>query len=222
MYGPLRLLYRLPSRREKDRPETLPLKVKRAADSDWEYLPVPQSRFPFLLTFPYLGMPGIMAGNADGSKGAVSSRLWIRGASPSHNFDLLCKELVKDLKVHTIMPESKADVGALSRLLAKIAYSFAVATHAGKPIASPLIGYATGGDTRDCLQYIGSRDDDEPPAESLHDLNIVFDPESKLMVVRIRLLACLGTPTYYVVVQDADERANTTQQATSAPSSSRA
>lgn len=205
MYGPLRLLYGLPSRRDKDRPKTLQLKVKRTADSDREYLPVPQSRFPFLLTFPYLGMPGIMAGGADSSKGAVTSRLWIRGASPSHNFDSLCRKLVTDLKVHTIMPESKADVESLCRLLAKIAYSFAVAKHGGKPIASPLIRYATGGDTGDCLRYIGSLDEEEPPAKSLHDLNMVVDPECKLMVVRIRLLARLGTPTYYVVVQDADE-----------------
>lgn len=77
MYGPLRLLYGLPSRRKKDRPETLPLKVKRSAGSDWEYILVPQSRYPFLLTFPYLGMPGAMSGEVC-DKGPVSKRLWIR------------------------------------------------------------------------------------------------------------------------------------------------
>jgi hypothetical protein len=34
MYGPLRLLYDLPSRRKKNRPLKLPLKVKKAAEDD--------------------------------------------------------------------------------------------------------------------------------------------------------------------------------------------
>lgn len=215
MYGPLRLLYGLPSRRKKERPEFLQLKVKRSADSDWEYVPVHQSRFPFLLTFPYLGMPGALTGDADSGKGAVTSRLWIRGASPSHNFHSLLQELVADLRVHSIMPESRADVDAFCRLLAKIAFSFAVAERGGKQIDSPVIRYAIGEDVTDCLRYIGSRDTDEPAAGALHDLNMVLDPEGRLLVVRIRLLARLGTPTYYVVVQDTDARANTTQQAQS-------
>ena len=218
MYGPLRLLYGLPSRRERDRPGALPLKVKRTADSKWEYLQVAQNRYPFLLTFPYLGMPGVMSGESTHDKGPVTDRLWIRGASPSHDFDALCRQLVADLGVHTIMPESKADVEALCRMLAKIAYSFAVAKRGGKPIPSRLAGYATGGDMTGCLRYIGSRDTDEPPAPTLHDLNMVHDPEGKLTVVRVRLLARLGSPIYYVVVDDAEERANKTQQPTGAPS----
>lgn len=154
-------------------------------------------------------MPGALTGAAVSSKGAATSRLWIRGASPSHNFDALLKELVSDLKVHSIMPESHADVGAFCRLLAKIGYAFAVAESGGKRFDSSVARYAIGGDVTGCFHYIGSRDDDEPAAPSLHDLDIVLDPEGVLLVVRIRLLARLGTPTYYVVVRNGvDGRAN--------------
>ena len=210
MYGPLRLLYGLPSRRKKERPESLQLKVKRSRDSEWEYIPVPQSRYPFLITFPYLGMPGVLTGAAVSSKEAATNRLWIRGASPSHNFDALLKELVSDLNVHSIMPESLADIGAFCRLLAKIGYAFAVAENGGKPFDSLIARYAIGGDVRSCLHYIGSREDDEPVARSLHDLNMVLDPEGILLVVRIRLLARLGTPTYYVVVRNGVDGQETT------------
>lgn len=218
MYGPLRLLYGLPSRRQKDRPETLPLKVKRSADAEWEYIQVPQSRFPFLFTFPYWGMPGVMSGEPSPGQGPATKRMWIRGASPGQSFDALCREVAAELHMHSIMPESKADMEAFSRMLSKIAYAHAVARRGGKTIQSPLVGYATGGAMAGCLRYIGGRDEDEPAAAALHEINLAHDPEGKLTVVRIRLLACFGTPTYYVVVHDAEERANSTQQPTGAPS----
>lgn len=212
MYGPLRLLYGLPTRRERARPDTLPLKVKRSAHSDWEYVQVPQNRFPFLITFPHFPMPGVLSGEDLRDSRAAAKRLWIRGASPSHDFHALCDQLVSELGVHAIMPESTAEVEAMCRLLAKVAYSFAVARLGGKVIDSPLRSYATGGDLTGCLHYIGSRETDEAPAPSLHDLNMVYDPEGKLTAVRIRLLARLGTPTYFVVVADADDGARTELQ----------
>jgi hypothetical protein len=44
MYGPLRVLDSLPTRRKKSRPEALQLKVKRTEASEWEYVPVPEER----------------------------------------------------------------------------------------------------------------------------------------------------------------------------------
>ena len=209
MYGPLRLLYGLPTRRKKGRPQTLRLKVKHAPDKDWEYLPVPQERYPFLITFPYLGMPGILTGlPKTAAAAAVTKRLWIRGASPSHDFHALLEKLVAELGVHSIMPVAKADVEAFCRLLAKIAYSFAVAELGGHPFESPLIGYASGGDLSHCLHYIGSREAEEPPTETLHDLAVLNGPPSAPLVVRIRLLSRLGTPTYYAVVRETTGRAN--------------
>ncbi len=94
MYGPLRLLYDLPTRRKGDRPETLLLKVKRTKDHDWEYTPIAQERFPFLITFPKFDLPGALTGAAESVEARpVTRRLWIRGASPSYDF----KQLLQDL-----------------------------------------------------------------------------------------------------------------------------
>jgi len=216
MYGPLRLLYGLPSRRKKDRPETLQLKVKYVAEQGWEYIPVAQDRYPFLITFPYLGMPRSLVGeDLSVAPGPVTSRLWIRGASASHNFHELLERLVTELGVHSVMPEAHADVAAFCRLLAKIAYSYAIAELDGSELESPLAGYASGADLSNCLHYIGSRDKDEPPTETLHDLALLHAPIGEPMVVRVRLLSRLGTPTYYVVVGSWQGRVNPSLKPTS-------
>src|SRR5690349_19283977 len=58
MFGPFRMLYEMPTRRKKDRPETLPLKVKHAADqADWSTIDVPREEVPFLILLPEFPMP---------------------------------------------------------------------------------------------------------------------------------------------------------------------
>lgn len=201
MYGPLRLLYDLPTRRKGDRPETLPLKVKRTQDHDWEYTPVAQERFPFLITFPQFDLPGALTGAAESAAaGPVTTRLWIRGASPSHNFEELLQDLTLQLRVHSLMPESKADVPAFCSLLAKIGHAFAVAETGVRSFSSPVARYATGSELSRCLHYIGSRSEDEAPSASLHEVSFLDPLPDGSLVVRIRLLARLGTPTYFVII----------------------
>ena len=80
MYGPLRMLYGLPTRRRRSRPESLQLKVKRMEESEWEYVPVAQDRYPFLITFPYFEAPGALTVVEES---AVPSHLI--GATPPDN-----------------------------------------------------------------------------------------------------------------------------------------
>lgn len=206
MYGPLRLLYDLPSRRKADRPDSLPLKVKRTEAHDWEYIQVPQERFPFLLTFPHFGFPGIFGERSvKESAGPVVQHLWIRGASPSYNFDNLVQELISELQVFSVMPESKAEIPAFCSVLAKIAYSFLVA-ELGKPLSQPPIApYAIGKELSNCRHYIGSVPFYEPPTEHLHELSVHDSLATGLYQVRIRLFAKLGTPTYLVAVPHSTE-----------------
>jgi hypothetical protein len=100
------------------------------------------------------------------------------------------------------MPESRADVPSFCRLLAKIAHSFAVAEIGPHSFESSVAAYARGDDLSHCLHYIGSRDTDEPATDSLHDISILDELPGGRLVVRIRLLSKLGTPTYYVVVSE--------------------
>jgi len=201
MYGPLRLLYDLPSRRKNERPETLQLKVKRAENSEWEYVPVPQDRYPFLITFPYFEAAGALCETREAEAGGPATRrLWIRGASPHHNFDELLQSLVLELGVHAVMPESRADISAFCSLLAKVALSYVVAETGLSAVGSRLARVALGEDMNHCLHYIGSVATDEPSSDVLHELSLTNHERSGSILVRLRLLARLGTPTYFVVV----------------------
>lgn len=201
MYGPLRLLYGLPSRRTKSRPETLGLKVKKTQTSDWEHVPVAQDRYPFLVTFPYFEAPGALTGTDESAAGGPKTdRLWIRGASPHHDFFDLLESLVRELGVHSVMPESKAEVPAFCRLLAKIAVSYVAADLGLSAPGSPLTRIAIGEGLDRSLYYLGSTRTDEPPSGSLHELSHGRHGKTGSIIVRIRLLAKLGTPTYFVVM----------------------
>lgn len=204
MYGPLRMLYGLPTRRKNRRPETLQLKVRRTEVSDWEYVHVAQERYPFLITFPYFEAPGALTViEESAAAGPVTQRLWIRGASPYNDFQELLRSLAEELGVHSLMPESKAEVSAFCSLLAKIALSYAVAEKGIAVARSKLASIALGENMANCMHYIGSVEKDEPQSDSLHELSLGHHTRSDSIIVRLRLLAKLGTPTYFVVVPGA-------------------
>ena len=201
MLGPLRLLYGLPSRRKDQRPEKLELRIKRTEKSEWEYVPVSQERFPFLITLPSFDeAPGFLAGSDEASYGsAATDKFWIRGASPHHDFFELLESLVRELRVHVVMPEAKADVAAFCSMLAKIALSAMVA-NGGRPLpGSRLAQIAVGENMQNSRYYIGTLRGDEKPSQRLHEVSIGSVLRSGAVIVRIRLLAKLGTPTYLVV-----------------------
>lgn len=202
MYGPLRLLYELPTRRKKKRPRKLPLKVKFSPDqSDWQLVDVAQEEYPFLVTFPYFDAPSILTGELkEKSEGPKASRLWIRGGCPYESFDVLLPSLVRKLNAYSLFPESRADVPSFCRLLAKIAYCYAIAEKSNYSFSDDLSEIVLGINLRNCRYYIGSASEDEPARERLHDLNILQFSNSKVFVVKIRLLSKLGTPTYFVAI----------------------
>jgi hypothetical protein len=201
MYGPLRLLYDLPSRRRKKRPKALPLKIKRTAKDDWSYTEIEQEKYPFLVLFPYLSMPKILSKSTDlKCRGAATDRFWIRGASPSYVFKDLMEQLVHELGVYSIMPEAKAQVHEFCQMLAKIAHAFAVAELGVDTFRPFLIPYIVRSDLSDCDKFIGGREEDEVVSSELHELSLIRSPDHKFVVVRIRLLARLSTPTYFLLV----------------------
>lgn len=198
MYGPLRLLYDLPSRRKKSRPRKLRLKVKHTPNDDWTYLDIEQERYPFLILFPQLSMPNMLTGESV-CHGAKAKTFWIRGASPSYVFKDLLQQLTVQLNVHAIMPEARAEVDKFCQMIAKIAYSFAVGelgSEAFKPFVLPHILRKELDDTDN---FIGCSSITEKATKNLHEISIVERDDKNLVVVRIRLLAKLGTPTYYVI-----------------------
>lgn len=198
MYGPLRLLYDLPSRRKKSRPSKLPLKVKVKASDDWSYIDVEQERYPFLVLFPQLSMPNKLSGETE-RHGAKAKTFWIRGASPSYVFKNLLQQLTIQLNVDTIMPEAKAEVDRFCQMLAKIAYSYAVAELGIEAFEPFLIPHILRKELDDADDFIGCWSETEKATRNLHEISIVEMIDKSFVIVRIRLLAKLETPTYLVV-----------------------
>ena len=198
MYGPLRLLYDLPSRRKKLRPSKLPLKVKQTPNDDWSYLNVEQERYPFLILFPQLSMPNMLTSETE-CHGAKARTFWIRGASPSYVFKDLLQELKIQLNVHAVMPEAKNEVDKFCQMLAKIAHSFAVGELGSEMFRPFLLPHILRKELDDTDNFIGCFEKTERASKKLHEISIISIGRRDFVVVRIRLLARLETPTYFVV-----------------------
>jgi len=194
------MYYGLPTRRPKERPKELPLKVRLTAAADWTFINVRQEVYPFLILFPFLDLPGALTGSAatDGD-GATVKRLWIRGASFRDGLLPHLEALCAELKVAAIEPGGTVDTPAFFRMLAKIAHGFAVAELGPKFVSPNLIPIIDGTNLAESKRYIGGHQNEQPPSTDLHEVSFVSctkDPH--LVLVRIRLFAILGTPTYLI------------------------
>lgn len=54
MLGPLRMKFDMPTRRRRERPDKLPLKVRLTESSDWSFIQVDRDLYPFLVLLPIL------------------------------------------------------------------------------------------------------------------------------------------------------------------------
>jgi hypothetical protein len=203
MLGPLRMYFDLPTRRRKARPKKLPLKVKLIPGAEWSFIDVDQEVFPFLVGFPVLQMPDELSGyTTKGERGAAVRCLWIRGASFRDGILPHLQSLAAELKVAAIEPTATFRAPEFFRMLAKIAHAFAVAEmglDSFQPFLTPMICDA---ETSNSVAYIGGLPYSEPATARLHELSFGAHPchRPETVVVRIRLLAALGTPIYYVAV----------------------
>ncbi len=87
-------------------------------------------------------------------------------------------------------------------MLAKIAHSYTVAELGYNGFVPFLSQMIVNSDTSNHVQYIGGGiQQTEPKSTILHEVSLVEYPNSSkdLLVVRIRLLGSLETPTYYIV-----------------------
>ena len=201
MYGPLRMYYDLPSRRRSERPAKLPLKVKLTPNADWSFIDVNREVYPFLVLFPLLQMPDELTGHTTcGERGAKVKNLWIRGASFRDGVIPHMEALAAELNVAAIEPTGTVGAPEFFRMLAKIAHAFAVAESGlglFVPFLTPMICDA---DTSNSVQYIGGLPQTEPAASELHEISFASCDRADIVAVRIRLLAALETPTYYIAV----------------------
>ena len=165
MYGPLRMYFDLPTRRPKERPTQLPLKVKLTPDAEWSFIDVDRDVYPFLVLFPILRIPDELTGHTIcGDRCAKVQNLWIRGASFRDGIIPHMEALAAELNVAAIEPTATVSAPEFFRLLAKIAHAFTVAEKGlGSfiPFLTPMICRA---DTSNSVQYVGGL----PTAELRH------------------------------------------------------
>ncbi|HRJ64907.1 MAG TPA: hypothetical protein PLR59_11235, partial [Brevundimonas sp.] len=73
------MLYDMPTRRQKDRPKHLELKVKYPHSTDWEIAYVDRAICPFLIGMPLYPLPDRLTGQtASAERGDGCSQMWIR------------------------------------------------------------------------------------------------------------------------------------------------
>ena len=201
--GPLRMLYQFPTRRPKERPKHLPLKVKYKQDSDWEEAFVDRELCPFLIGLPLYPEPSIISGSTEGSaQGAATKALWIRGANFWPDKDAQLEFLCRLLRAHAVMPSASICTEPYCLTIAKVAHAYAVSQLGLDGFEPFLLDMIRNGNMTRRSELLGGGRGDETPQECLHDLNIVkesgADPD--LITVHVRLLANFGTPSHRVVV----------------------
>jgi HNH endonuclease len=201
--GPLRMLYNMPTRRPKDRPKHLPLKVKYRTSIDWEIAYVDRGICPFLVGLPLYPMPDALTGVVtEGDRTSATSQLWIRGAGFWPDRDAHMQWLCDALGATAVMPTATVNTAPFCLALAKIAHAFAVAELGLGSFEPFLTRMILQRDLSDRAKVIGGGRGNEPPSDSLHE--IAFSPavsaDPNIVAVRMRLLAFLGTPTYHVAV----------------------
>jgi hypothetical protein len=177
--------------------------VKIRSGEDWRDIEVEQDAYPFLVLFPHYTLPDAISGLiTEGRRDSATNSFWIRGASFRYGLFIHLEELARKLGVAEIMPTATFQTHEFCLMLAKIAHAFAIAELGVDAFCAFLPTMILEADTSNTRQYVGGLPKAEPISGNLHELS--FDSEicakSDIIAVRIRLLASLETPTYYVAV----------------------
>ena len=201
MFGQLRIRSNYPTRRKKERPETLPMSVE--TEGRIEFVEAPVNRRPHATIMFAFPRPGILAGlTPEESANVRLPGLWFYGQQ-DEAARLWTKENYPDAKRHGAVASFHPVL--FQKMLAKIAHSFAVA-EIGYGKFNPLLPKAIIGEAPWQPGYlVGGNPNEPPPSEYINEIgfrNQVSIKGQPYLVVRIRLFANLGAPTYYVVVSD--------------------
>lgn len=195
------MLYSMPTRRPKDRPRHLALKVKYSNSVDWEVAYVDRDICPFLVGLPLYPLPAALTGiRNEESHGSATKRLWLRGGGFWQDRDRHLQWLCEALGAVQVMPTAEIQTDSFCLTLAKIGHAFASAELSPESFTPLLTDMIRQRDLSRRAEFIGGGEGDEAPSPELHQVE--FDESAagtSLVIVRIRLLAVLGTPTYYVV-----------------------
>jgi len=197
---------KIPTRRSKERPDTLPTRVSVGFGEE-QTLHLPIQDHPYFLPMPIWGLPGILTGSQP------SAQFPQEMAHLFHHIPPNIRETLKltDGETAPIMvPEIKIDSHKFARAMAKIAYCQAVIFYGLRGFRRLAITDLILGKHPLVPHFVGCETKEPPPptpGKGLHmvDLRSVFIGRMTLIVGSVRLFAHSGTaehgtPLYRVVV----------------------
>ncbi len=190
-----------PTRRPKERPTSIPIQIKR--DGNLESVQLPTSEALGMLVLPKLDRNAFLAGKpATHGVKVVGTQMISFGTQP--------KDVATALNTRTLQSTAHVDATSFVRMLAKIGYSFAVASIGPYPLSEVPVLPLIQGKADDGSTWIGSADyriegvEDKKPQ---HALALVWvsgtygDVAEKVLVAQVKLFANSGATGYEVVVR---------------------
>jgi HNH endonuclease len=200
MFDAARVHYNFPTRRKKRRRNDLPLLVKEKPEDDWKYISIDKSIYPFIVLFPEYHLREEPSNQT--SYDAATNKIWLKGVSPRQDFFDNPKGVAEDLGVFMNKFEIKLRLQDFCLMLMKIAYSFSIAEIGLNNFEPSILQMILKKDTSNRADYLLSGLEIEPHSNNLHEISFTQDVFTvpNMIVVKIRLLACLGSPTYYIKV----------------------
>jgi hypothetical protein len=171
--------------------------IMNHADGREEQVMVPADIFPSTLVLPRFDLPDLLSGRKPDGNFRFTYTTWMRESDAFDEFKRSRGAISAEVAV-SIKPQQ------FSRVLAKIAHSFAVAERGLGSFKPLLLDLIHGRVVANAPELVGSDPVTPPPAVGvMHQLSFV--PHDKFVVVRIRLFASSSikgehpTPVYLVV-----------------------
>lgn len=188
-----RIAAKLPSRRKNEQPQYLPVSIQREGQN--QEVNVRREDYPAVVAMLHFEPPSYLGGGGGKGFNANGSTLFSMGG-------LTIPELGRQLAADGITMEfSYEPIGAFARMLAKIAYGFAVVA-AGCDLTQfedvyVLPAMIAGGN--DIGRWVGGSRRSEPPVTNyLHYITLSLSDGE--IIVYVRLFARYNAPEYCVVV----------------------
>lgn len=181
-------------RKRRKRPQPDQVRVHAQVDGEDIQITLPLKDYPSFFFLPHLVPPGALIDNVP-RMGALNGA-WVANLEPEEGFKLPAVKGIKSISSPVL------DTHAFSRFLAKVAHGYAVYCLGADGFKPLLTDFILGGaDETGGLYVGGSLVQPTNKPESLHELSCDWWDLNgkKVVVVTIRLFACLGSPSYLVI-----------------------
>lgn len=193
---PARIIREIQSRKNHENaPRKYPIKIQ--SGNTIKRVDVPIEDYPILVTFPIFTIPGYLLGNKETIGINLAGHVTISfGRNP--------EETLKKYNGSRIIIEPAGDTPVdFARMVAKIAFSMAVATGAfeGADYSKSFILPAILGETADIGQWVGTITDSIiSPKYNIHRVLIHRDIEKGLLIGDVQIFSDSETPRYGVIL----------------------